>query len=67
MYQVGINKGIILRCTDYQISRLVYVGLFIYLLFVCQSHFDKEIKKPAYTSCVLTVNFNPIYKELITR
>jgi hypothetical protein len=25
------------------------------------SHFDKQIKKPTYTSCVLTVNFNPNY------
>jgi hypothetical protein len=25
------------------------------------SHSDKQIKKPAYTSCVLTVNFNPNY------
>ena len=24
VYQVGINKGIILRCTAYQISRTVY-------------------------------------------
>jgi len=27
VYQVGINKGIILRCTAYQISRMHYVAL----------------------------------------
>jgi len=29
VYQLGINKGIILRCTAYQISR--YVQVFIYI------------------------------------
>ena len=27
MYQVGINKGIILRCTAYQISRFIHTIL----------------------------------------
>jgi len=39
-------------------TQLVYLGF----LFVSQSDFDKQIKKPTYASCVLTVNFDPNYK-----
>jgi len=35
VYQVGINKGIILRCTAHQISRSCLGILFVSILCIC--------------------------------
>jgi len=44
VYQVGINKGIILRCTAYQISKLIMLEGFFYICTVHSRYEDFFIK-----------------------
>jgi len=50
VYQVGINKGIILRCTAYQISRLIKEHI---VAFAWQQWLRERVTVLGYTYIIL--------------
>ena len=62
MYQVGINKGIILRCTAYQISRLIH-KFCIKLVIIKKLYYDARTTKYKDLQCQTSKTDIPVQED----